>query len=382
MNLLMPMTLFFIIYSFKRFINKELFILTFIFVNVFILSVVYSFFYGLNFTSSTYFFHIIVVILCLNYCCSLNISTELILSFLFQVSILMFLICLYQFLLGLGLVISLPFVTTREVYEGLYIVIGGVGNPNNQSTLSILLVLLSLFIVPSKKNGRSIETKSNLKKIVLIYFSNLIIILMTLSRTVLVLYLLVTFLFYLQLNSKGRFLVLLIFSLFMFLGFTYMASLDSSFLSRIFDRFISILLFFDGADDSSVGVRSQAYIYVLNNLDSSIMGFGPNNFEDFFKNAEFYDSNVYLSESPHSFIFEMLLTFGIFGYLFLTVLFSLMIRSIFLGDYKILLFYCCFAIVSFVPSSIMKMPSIFLLLFIPLLYSNGKQAYENRSKLF
>ena len=381
MNLLMPITFFYLVFSFRSFFNKELMLLFFVFCNFFLLSIMYSFFYGLDYVSSIYYLHIIVVILCLSHCCRLNISSVLILNFLFQASILMFTICLYQFLLGLGLAISLPFITTREVYEGLYIVIGGFGNPNNQSTLSILLLLLSLLIASSKSNGKCINDKSDLRKILLIYFSNLVVILMTLSRTVLVLYLLVTFLFYLQLNKKGRFLVLLFFSLIIFLGFTYIVSLDSSFLSRIFDRFNSILLFFDAADDSSVGVRSQVYIYTLNNLDSSLLGFGPNNFKDFFENAEFYDTNIYLSESPHSFIFEILLTFGVFGYLFLILLFSLIIRSMFSGDYKVLLFYCCFAIVSFVPSSIMKMPSVFFLLFIPLIYPNGKKVYENRSKL-
>lgn len=116
----------------------------------------------------------------------------------------MFIICLYQQLVALSLLPAYSFVSIRYVYDNLSLVSGGFGNPNNQAVVSLLLVLLYAILMKNNLIARNWFP--------LVYILNFFIIIVTTSRTVLVLYILLTpfILFNLQAN-KRKFLFYLLF---------------------------------------------------------------------------------------------------------------------------------------------------------------------------
>ncbi|WP_444655337.1 O-antigen ligase family protein [Citrobacter portucalensis] len=364
MNLLLPFSILLNLINLlakKKFTTEHL-LLFFISFLMLGLSVVYSVLYSLEFTSSIYYLHVVNIslIISLGYITSTNLE-----SVLTKVSFAMLMLCFWQLLYSIGIVPELGFIYVRSIYDSMYIVSGGMGNPNNQSVLSLLVILIAY--VTFKNDIRYKE------RLYWIYIANMIVICITLSRTVFVVSFFLMFFIFPIFNriQKINFLFL---SLIVGILSTYVVlSMDTFLFDWLVSRIESI--FSSSGGDESVGVRTQAYIYALSNIIDSFIGFGPKNYSEFYSRASFIISDPYFSESPHSFLIELMLSFGVFG-IFIVFLFVYLfgMRNRSGREY---LFFVIFVLVSNVPSSIMQMPSVFFILYVFLNQREFKREYSN-----
>lgn len=76
-----------------------------------------------------------------------------------------------------------------------------------------------------------------------------------------------------------------------------------------------------------LGSGFTAYLYFVENFVFYPLGFGPGNFKEFYLASSFFDENPYFAESPHSFFFEMFLTYGVISLLVIFFLALIVIKT-------------------------------------------------------
>lgn len=305
---------------------------------------------GADPTLSMYFFHF-VAISWIFLLIDLNLLKTNITKICEYAVIISFLICLIQFLyiykyIGTTFGISLY----KEIW-GQYTVTGGFGNPNNQSVVSLLLLIYF---------GEKLKLEqTNFIRFFILIIIAFVCVLMTLSR----LCFLISILYLLHLSFKNnRFRILggfafLSFMIYFFIGVDIDKLIDSFYL--YYSRIISIFNVAEGVHDGSLSSRFSNYYYIITNLYQSYFGGGFGNYNDFYVNYSSIGKELF-ENKPHAFLFELIL---VFGYLFLPIYFFiyLLIYKKFLKKRMVM---CIFIGASFVPGSVFLMPCFFVLYYI------------------
>jgi len=224
-------------------------------------------------------------------------------------------------------------------------------NPNNLASTSLMIFLATYFL------ARKIASK---KSILILVFIEAIILIITMSRATLFLFIIV--LLITQLTN-----ILLIFLL--GLIFLYISSNFENILLNLIHSNIELIsinanrlwLAIYGLDsDKSVSYRADIYNYFFHHLNQfNFIGYGPRNY------IYFFHSNDLASINPHSFLIENFLAFGLIGgILFLVIMLLLIVKSIVQKKYDLLILTIVFLLVTFVPSSTLRLELMWLPLFL------------------
>ena len=152
----------------------------------------------------------------------------------------------------------------------------------------------------------------------------------------------------------------------------FLLSLNGNpFLERFSSRVY--LFLFDLDSDNSVSYRQEIYNYFWNNPPLLLTGYGPKNFRDYFGG---HLSNSLGFENPHSFIIELYLGFGIISLLgfiaFVAFYFLYTASSRTLTNKSRVLAWVTlgiFLLAGFIPSTILRMPFIWLPCLLIYIYS-------------
>nr|WP_225905464.1 O-antigen ligase domain-containing protein [Neisseria perflava] len=152
----------------------------------------------------------------------------------------------------------------------------------------------------------------------------------------------------------------------------FLLSLNGNpFLERFSSRVY--LFLFDLDSDNSVSYRQEIYNYFWNNPPLLLTGYGPKNFRDYFGG---HLSNSLGFENPHSFIIELYLGFGIISLLgfiaFVAFYFLYTASSRALTNKSRVLAWVTlgiFLLAGFIPSTILRMPFIWLPCLLIYIYS-------------
>lgn len=254
-------------------------------------------------------------------------------------------------------------------------------NPNNLATTAVCLTpAVLVFFTQLGRSRKEIWTGWGLYALLgLIIFASV-------SRTAIACYFLVTLLTLLY-RKNGLATVVSILLLYLLIAMIpqyavqdFLLSLNGNeFLERFSTRLY--LFLYDFGSDNSVSSRQEIYNHFWNNIPALFTGYGPKNF------GEFFGGHIGSSlgfENPHSFIIELYLGFGIVSLLaFLvyaaayTVLFA--VSGGFSGKVRMLALTCMgvFLIGGFIPSSIMRLPFIWLPCFLTAVYFFGRRPSEN-----
>jgi O-Antigen ligase len=256
----------------------------------------------------------------------------------------------------------LTFLMQSELY-GEWLVTGAFGNPNNQAVVALMSIVALDFL----------KTKSNLdigtSRSGLALFAALFVTLLTLSRLVtalLVLWALVTY--RRSLLKPAVLLVVATLLAISIYGFLQYGSDTSVFaLDRIASRLGAFSNLTDIlANDTSISLRLEIYKRFLDSGTYLPFGLGFNNYGRFFASVPAYES--FLSESPHTYVGELLLASGVVGAIAIVMLLALyVVRSIQTQSAAPLAYCGLFLLSSFVPSSLILTPVALLLLFVPLI---------------
>jgi hypothetical protein len=242
------------------------------------------------------------------------------------------------------------------------VISGSHGNPNNSALqLGLMAMAVSSFFILRNENSKALG-------VLLIILPG---ILLTLSRTMLFLWILnVIFIYLADLIKRFSFINLIKFSviktliiLMILIFYQYATSINLDIYVRIIERLDS----FNSLDgDSSIDFRIISHLRLIDNIFSLNYGsFSDLNYYDYFK----IDDNWLLKVNPHSYIVEYSFLFGYLGFfviaaLFIKLTYLLLCRSYIPVPLKILsVFSIYFA--QAVPSSLLTqyyffIPFIFL----------------------
>ena len=153
----------------------------------------------------------------------------------------------------------------------------------------------------------------------------------------------------------------------------------NQFLERFSTRIYLFLYNMEG--DNSVSYRQEIYRYFWNHPPLTLTGFGPKNFQNYF-GGEISDSLAF--QNPHSFLIELYLSFGIISMLgFICYVVSYLSACLscrwFDSKQRVIttLIMVLFLVAGFIPSTILRIPFIWLPSFLILLYVTCNQ---NRSE--
>ena len=152
----------------------------------------------------------------------------------------------------------------------------------------------------------------------------------------------------------------------------FLLSLNGNpFLERFSSRVY--LFLFDLDSDNSVSYRQEIYNYFWNNPPLLLTGYGPKNFRDYFGG---HLSNSLGFENPHSFIIELYLGFGIIsllGFIAFVAFYFLYTASnrALTNKSRVLAWVALgiFLLAGFIPSTILRMPFIWLPCLLIFIYS-------------
>ena len=132
------------------------------------------------------------------------------------------------------------------------------------------------------------------------------------------------------------------------------------------------LFLFELESDNSVGYRQEIYNYFWSNPPFLFLGYGPKNFSEYFSG---HLSNSLGFENPHSFIIELYLGFGIISLLgFICFLGVYVLRTLLTKQlhnkqqFLALVAIGLFVLAGFIPSTILRLPFIWLPCFMILIY--------------
>lgn len=251
----------------------------------------------------------------------------------------------------------------NEIY-GIKLISGTFQNPNDLSVVAFLSLFVYSMIGCFDK-GR----KRNAKLDLFIYFSVFFLIISSLSRTVFILFILSS-LFYFKWLGYRSFNRLFSFLFLFFIASLFVvlyggnSSLEYSEFDLVLNRIKSIISVVLGEEDGSATSRVSSYFFSLRHLtDIPFFGFFEAEFNTFYSKATF-DTAVYRI-SPHSYILEVLLSYGWLGGTFVFLFVILILKQLsFVNRYgasKVMQLFLTFLLISFIPSSIIKLPIIYLL---------------------
>lgn len=146
---------------------------------------------------------------------------------------------------------------------------------------------------------------------------------------------------------------------------------NNEFLERFSSRLY--LFLYDFGSDNSVSYRQEIYNYFADNPPLLLTGYGPKNFIGYFGGHLSYDLAF---ENPHSFLIELYLSFGIVSLFAFAAYVYTYCNTIVLrkrldnrAKWVSVLAMVIFIIAGFIPSSILRLPFIWLPCFMILLYS-------------
>lgn len=259
-----------------------------------------------------------------------------------------------------------------EISEGAFK--GFFFNTNDQAVVSTsLCAAISFFYILKEAN---IKTRSY-GYILLILLG--IVVFVSASRAALLGYIL-TILLTLFLNSS-RFIRLVYISIFsVFSIFIFNINLlipvlnflsGFSWLERSIDRFQLALFSLD--EDNSIGYRTEIYQKFFENAKVLWLGYGPRNYESYFKEYPLSYSLGYTN--PHSFFIEIYLAFGVFALIIFLVFLlrscNFIMLSKLMMSQKIFYFFTIilFSWLVWIPSSILRLPLVWYPIFLILIYA-------------
>lgn len=259
-----------------------------------------------------------------------------------------------------------------EVSEGAFK--GFFFNTNDQAVVSTsLCAAISFFYIINETH-----TKTRILGYLLLTLLG-VVVFVSASRAALLGYLL-TILLTLFLNSGklmkiGYISIFSVFSIFIFNKDLLIPLLNFlsgfSWLERSVERFQLALFSLD--EDNSVGYRTEIYQKFAENFKILWLGYGPRNYEEYFKEYPLSYSLGYTN--PHSFFIEIYLAFGFFALLlFLAFLLKschFILRSNLYTSQKTFYFFAIllFSWLVWVPSSILRLPLVWYPIFLILIYA-------------
>lgn len=259
-----------------------------------------------------------------------------------------------------------------EVSEGAFK--GFFFNTNDQAVVSTSLCAAISFFYIINEN----RTKIRMFGYMLLMFLG-VVIFVSASRAALLGYLL-TVLLTLFLNSGklmkiGYVSIFSFFSIFIFNKTLLIPLLNFlsgfSWLERSVERFQLALFSLD--EDNSVGYRTEIYQKFAENFNMLWLGYGPRNYEEYFKEYPLSYSLGYTN--PHSFFIEIYLAFGFFA---LIIFLAFLLKSchfiVFskLGTSQKTFYFFTILLFSWlvwVPSSILRLPLVWYPIFLILIYT-------------
>lgn len=312
------------------------------------------------------------------YYISINFDIYKIQKFIFIITLIIYLGFILEFFFKIQLVIgNEELVILGGAFKGFFF------NTNDQAVVVTMMnACISFFyiLIPTKRTTKLIGY-------VLVLFGGWVVFISA-SRAALAGYLIIllatTFI-----NSKS-FMRIMYVILFAFIwhtitDFTLLLPIFDylekfTFLERSVTRFR--LAIFNVDDDRSVDYRSEIYNKFLDNFHVITLGYGPRDYADFFKQNPLSYNLGYTN--PHSFFIELYLAFGILAFLGFAYFLAISVIQIYRSPsinlnqknfYLITLLLFCWLV--WVPSSILRMPLIWLPLFLILLYPK-KYLYVKR----
>lgn len=312
------------------------------------------------------------------YYISINFDISKIQKFIFIIALIIYLGFILEFFFKIQLVIgNEELVILGGAFKGFFF------NTNDQAVVVTMMnACISFFyiLIPTKRTTKLIGY-------VLVLFGGWVVFISA-SRAALAGYLIIllatTFI-----NSKS-FMRIMYVILFAFIwhtitDFTLLLPIFDylekfTFLERSVTRFR--LAIFNIDDDRSVDYRSEIYNKFLDNFHVITLGYGPRDYADFFKQNPLSYNLGYTN--PHSFFIELYLAFGILAFLGFAYFLAISVIQIYRSPsinlnqknfYLITLLLFCWLV--WVPSSILRMPLIWLPLFLILLYPK-KYLYVKR----
>ena len=253
-------------------------------------------------------------------------------------------------------------------------------NPNNLATAALCITPAILFFFQLCGN----TTKSTLTGWALFTLLGAVIF-ASASRTAILLYLLLL-IFFLVYRQNGLATVVSLASAALILAMippsiiqNFLLSLNTNeFLERFSSRLY--LFLYDFGSDNSVSYRQEIYHYFWNNPPFLYTGYGPRNFYEYFGG---HLSSSLGFTNPHAFIIELYLAFGIIALLSFTAYIAvyaltcisaqgLSSKARFIALFSMIIFL----VAGFIPSTIMRMPFIWLpgfLIFIYVICNNTQR---------
>jgi hypothetical protein len=259
---------------------------------------------------------------------------------------------------------TLEFLMQTELHDQ-WLVTGAFGNPNNLAVVIFLTILGLTYI----RHQQGYSETSNSFESHLSYLLGLFVVILTISRTVLVLYLaLLAYRYRRQLISPIGLIILLgLAGMFVYL-INNSDSIQTQIVAidRVATRIASITESGSASGDESVSFRSQAYLRFGTNFSYLPFGLGFNNYSIFFGGMKGYE--YFLNESPHSYFGEILLSQGLSGALLILSLLACYVRvTASQRSVAPLIFLSLFAIASFVPGSMMLTPAAIVFSMLPMM---------------
>jgi len=240
-------------------------------------------------------------------------------------------------------------------------------NPNNLAASSLMIFLIVFYL--SKDFGTKIKNR-------VIFSIETFLLFITMSRVTLLIFFIVVSLS--LFNNIYFILFTLLFMIFIIPNFeSILLNLYQEDLGLISENAERLWLGLYGlSDDKSISYRSEIYEYFVNHLeDLNLLGYGTRNFSDFFHSTDLASTN------PHSLIIENFLAFGIMGGILFIMIFSILLLKYFAKSNKILdplvISILSFLILSFVPSSSIRLSLMWIPLFIFYMVMSNK----NKGKL-
>ena len=246
-------------------------------------------------------------------------------------------------------------------------------NPNNLATAAVCLAPAVLFFF----NLSAIKTKDSLHGWILFALLGAAIFL-SVSRTAIGCYLalLAAYLLYRK-NGLATIATVcaavLLFSMIPQQALQeFLLSLNSNeFLERFSNRLY--LFLYDFGSDNSVSYRQEIYNYFADNPPLLLTGYGPKNFTGYFGGHLSHDLAF---ENPHSFLIELYLGFGVISLFAFAAYVCTYCSTVVLrrrldkrAKWVALLSMAIFLVAGFIPSSILRLPFIWLPCFMILFYS-------------
>nr|PMK39054.1 hypothetical protein BCU01_20015 [Vibrio splendidus] len=245
-----------------------------------------------------------------------------------------------------------------------FIVSSFFNNPNDLASFVIITYLSTLLFI--------IKTEGGFLEYTTLFLVCLVILLVTMSRTALLVFFIVSLLFACS-RLKFGFLYLLLGIVAGYLFYSFflegilIALIDnSSELVSMNAKRIWLFLFSLDADNS-VGAREEIYFAFLSNLHNATLGFGIKNYSEFFSG---YNVIELSKVNPHSLLIDFSLSFGYLGaviYFASPAYMLYLIISKKTDDLSPIFLFCAIFIyfsVSLIPSSIYRLPFFFYPFFL------------------